>query len=348
MKLSAEQRKKIYEEEKARIEAEEKQRMSAESSLPDIKSNVAGLLCYVAGWISGIIFLVIEQKNALVRFHAMQATFTFGVLTIATILLGLIPVVGPYFSSILGILMFIVWIVLMVKAYLGELYKLPVAGNIAMEILAALERGGKPDSPPEQAIEESSSTSTGESGNTEIREKTSITSSEKVKEQDKSSDSYFHNSRAGRIAGYSGAIFWGLLLIILFCFFYQYIAWYSVASDGHVVRIPLLTARYFIWLPILVFVLVLSIAGNIVLIIHDRYWLHQVIKIALNIFGIITIANLISIFPFDFGAIPNNAFVYVMPVIVKIVLVIIAVGLAVEALLRFIRLLVHFTGKRNS
>ena len=80
--LLPEERRKIYEEEKARIEAEQKQRTTEGGSTTGLEPNVAGLLCYLGGWITGIVFLVIEQKNKFVRFHALQSIVTFGALTI--------------------------------------------------------------------------------------------------------------------------------------------------------------------------------------------------------------------------------------------------------------------------
>ena len=59
----------------------EKQVFSGESST-GLKPNDAGLLCYVGIWISGIVFLIIEKKNTLVRFHAMQSLVCFGILSI--------------------------------------------------------------------------------------------------------------------------------------------------------------------------------------------------------------------------------------------------------------------------
>jgi uncharacterized membrane protein len=55
----------------------------------------------------------------------------FGAYTVIAIILSFIPVVGWIISLILGILAFVIWIVLMVKAYQGQMYRLPVAGNIA-------------------------------------------------------------------------------------------------------------------------------------------------------------------------------------------------------------------------
>ena len=96
-----------------------------------MNQNVAGLLCYLAGWITGLIFFLIEKENRFVRFHAMQSIITFGSLTVLFMILGFIPILGWMVMPILGILQVILWIVLMVKAYQGELFKLPMIGEIA-------------------------------------------------------------------------------------------------------------------------------------------------------------------------------------------------------------------------
>jgi uncharacterized membrane protein len=328
MKLSPKERRKIYEEEKARIEAKQKQKIAQGSSTTQLEPNVAGLLCYLAGWITGIIFLVLEQKNKFVRFHAMQSIVTFGFLTIASILLSALPVVGDFFALAIGILVFILWIILMVKAYQGELYKLPVAGNIAEGILAAAMRGGKHETAKEQEAAEST-------------EAPQATKSKKAEEVGERGDDYFTGTRAGRIAGYSAAIFWNLVLLIFFSFFHRYIAWYHIGPDGSMVGLPMLTNDYFAWLPILITALLLSIAAYIVLIIYDKYWLRETIQIVLNTIGVAVIVNLLYIFPFNFNVIPNNTAVYVVPIVVTIVLILIAVGLGVAALVHFVKLIVN-------
>lgn len=96
-----------------------------------LEENVAGLLCYVAWWISGLVFILIEKENKFVRFHAMQSIVVFGAVTIAQIVLGWIPFIGWGIGMLLGILALVLWIVLMVKAFQGQKYKLPWAGNFA-------------------------------------------------------------------------------------------------------------------------------------------------------------------------------------------------------------------------
>lgn len=96
-----------------------------------LDENVAGLLCYVLGWISGTIFILIETENKFVRYHAMQSIIVFGILTVAGIILGFVP----YIYWLVPAVSFILWVVLMVKAYQGEKYKLPWAGNLAERLV---------------------------------------------------------------------------------------------------------------------------------------------------------------------------------------------------------------------
>jgi len=96
-----------------------------------LSENVAGLLCYLLGWISGIVFILLEPENKFVRFHAIQSIVVFGVLNVTGLILGWMPVIGGFFAFILSVLGFILWIVLMVKAYQGNKYKLPWAGDFA-------------------------------------------------------------------------------------------------------------------------------------------------------------------------------------------------------------------------
>ena len=96
-----------------------------------MNQNVAGLLCYLAWWVTGIVFLIIEKENKFVRFHAWQSIFTFAVITIIQIILGFIPFVGWILSILVWIGSVILWIVLMLNAYQGKTIKLPIAGNLA-------------------------------------------------------------------------------------------------------------------------------------------------------------------------------------------------------------------------
>jgi len=96
-----------------------------------LEENVGGLLCYVLGWVSGIVFLIIESENKFVRFHAFQSIIVFGILTLIGIAFSPIPFVGGFITWIASIIGFILWMVLMVMAAQGKKYKLPWAGDFA-------------------------------------------------------------------------------------------------------------------------------------------------------------------------------------------------------------------------
>jgi uncharacterized membrane protein len=112
---------------------------SAAPPTAGIDENVAGLLCYVLGWVTGIIFLLID-KRPFVKFHAAQSIVVFGGLTVLRIGLafmggmtgGLIgwSMYGTL-SLLLGLLTFVLWIFLMVKAFQHETFKVPIAAPIA-------------------------------------------------------------------------------------------------------------------------------------------------------------------------------------------------------------------------
>ncbi len=106
-----------------------------------LAENVAGLLCYVLGWLTGIIFLLID-KRPFVKFHAAQSIVIFGGLTVLRIGLGIVISTGGLvgfglwaaISAALGIVGLVLWILLMFKAYQHELFKVPIAAGIAESI----------------------------------------------------------------------------------------------------------------------------------------------------------------------------------------------------------------------
>jgi uncharacterized membrane protein len=108
-------------------------------------SNVAGLLTYILGFITGIIFLVIEpyKHDKFVRFHAFQSIF-FNVALIvfwiaytivASILgfvsLGILAMLMGLLGLLISLAILAYWIFLMYKAYNNQLYKIPFIGDLA-------------------------------------------------------------------------------------------------------------------------------------------------------------------------------------------------------------------------
>jgi uncharacterized membrane protein YesL len=93
-------------------------------------------------------------------------------------------------------------------------------------------------------------------------------------------------------------------------------------------------------LPAFVVDSVLTIAGYVTLIIYDRYWLREITKMVLNILGIIVIAALFIIFPFDFGIIPE-AVEHAIKIATRVTLILITVFMGIATFVRFIRLIVY-------
>lgn len=111
----------------------------AEKTTSAQNQNILGAVAYLLGFITGIVLLLVEKNNKFVRFHAMQSTITFGGLFILNIVLGFIPVLGWLTGTLLSLVGLILWLVLMIKAYSGEMYKLPYIGDFAEEQLAKMK-----------------------------------------------------------------------------------------------------------------------------------------------------------------------------------------------------------------
>ena len=108
-----------------------------------LAENVAGMLAYFT-IIPSIIFLLVEpyNRNPFVRFHSFQCLFTAVAvvilevaLAIVAAILHLIPVVGYLVAAILwpllGLAFFVLWLLLVIKAYKHEIFKLPFIGDLA-------------------------------------------------------------------------------------------------------------------------------------------------------------------------------------------------------------------------
>jgi len=106
------------------------ERKKAKTAL-GLDENLEGTLCYVLGFLTGIVFLILEKKSSFVRFHAMQSTVTFIGIFVLSAVLGFIPIIGWILLPVLYLLSLVLWLLLMYKAYVGERFKLPVVGDFA-------------------------------------------------------------------------------------------------------------------------------------------------------------------------------------------------------------------------
>lgn len=118
------------------------------STQPSLAENVAGLLCYVLGWVTGLIFLLID-KRPFVRFHAAQSLITFGALHIISIILATAFLGGNFFRdsfswsdfglwaaihNLIGLVALIAWIVGMIKAYQHQRFRFPIVAEFADQL----------------------------------------------------------------------------------------------------------------------------------------------------------------------------------------------------------------------
>jgi uncharacterized membrane protein len=98
-----------------------------EQSSTGLEENVAGFFCYLLGFVTGIVFLVVEKKSSFVKFHAKQSTITFLGLFVIILVIGWIPILG----TLVWIFTLILWLILMIKALQGKRYSLPIVGKMA-------------------------------------------------------------------------------------------------------------------------------------------------------------------------------------------------------------------------
>lgn len=121
------------------------------SQKPGRRQEIAAVLCYCgyplagAGWLSGLVMYLLNKDDESVRFHALQSivfslVMTIGLLAIgmAALIMAFVPLAGDllvvFFGLILGLVVLaslVIWLILIVKAYSGEMYKLPVIGDFA-------------------------------------------------------------------------------------------------------------------------------------------------------------------------------------------------------------------------
>jgi uncharacterized membrane protein len=108
--------------------------LHTERTSSGLDANLAAALSYLVGFVTGIIFLLVEKDNRFVRFHAMQSTLVFAGIVAVDILLQIVPILGALVVVFVVIpLSAILWLLLMFKAYQGEEFKLPLVGQMAAD-----------------------------------------------------------------------------------------------------------------------------------------------------------------------------------------------------------------------
>ena len=100
--------------------------------------NIVAALSYLLGFITGVIILLVEKDDKFVRFHAMQSAVIFGAFFVLNLVISIVfggfsflNVIVNVLNTLITIAVLIVWIVSMIKAYQGEVFKWPIAGDFA-------------------------------------------------------------------------------------------------------------------------------------------------------------------------------------------------------------------------
>jgi uncharacterized membrane protein len=116
------------------------------STTTGIEPNVAAALSYILGLITGIIFVALEKENKFVRFHAAQSIVASALLIVVSTaisilggVLAILPILGPLMVFLvtvgLAIGTFLLWLVLMWRAYSGDTWELPIVGDLARRLV---------------------------------------------------------------------------------------------------------------------------------------------------------------------------------------------------------------------
>jgi uncharacterized membrane protein len=117
----------------------------SETTSTGVDARLSSVLCYAGWWITGLVFLFAERRHRGVRFHAAQSIVVFGALSVALFLSGGASAVAffvavPTFQLVqtLGYLLWLaavgLWLYLLLTAWRGDTWHVPVAGNLARKL----------------------------------------------------------------------------------------------------------------------------------------------------------------------------------------------------------------------
>lgn len=110
-----------------------------------VDARLSSVICYAGWWVTGLIFLFAERRHTGVRFHAAQSIVVFGAVSVLLFLFGganaitffmatpvfqLVQLVG----NVLWLAVVVLWLLLLLKAWQGETWRVPFAGDLARRI----------------------------------------------------------------------------------------------------------------------------------------------------------------------------------------------------------------------
>ena len=106
----------------------------ANGSTMSLEPNIAAGLSYIFGWVTGLIFFLLEKRNRFVRFNAMQSILLSVVFTVFWIFISMVSAILPFFwylNDLVSLGMFVTVIIMLVNAFQGKYFKLPIIGDYA-------------------------------------------------------------------------------------------------------------------------------------------------------------------------------------------------------------------------
>ena len=115
-------------------------------STTGLDERLAGVLCYSVWWVTGGLFLLLERQHRIIRFHAAQSLILFGVVSALLVAFGALSAVSLMLSGALYELMqvfgkllwlgaTVVWLVLVLRAWRGEVWRVPLVAALADRVV---------------------------------------------------------------------------------------------------------------------------------------------------------------------------------------------------------------------
>jgi len=106
------------------------EKISSVKTVSGLPEQTEAALCYVLGWVSGLVFFLLEKDSKLVKFHALQSLVLFGGLHIVSMVLGMIPIIGWALLPFFGLGTFVLWLFIIVKTYQGGKVTIPIVTDL--------------------------------------------------------------------------------------------------------------------------------------------------------------------------------------------------------------------------
>ena len=161
-------------------------------------------------------------------------------------------------------------------------------------------------------------------------------------------DENYASKRGRRAFSYVWNIFWGIILVIFFNFYSDYIAYYQYEQSGNNLiwhKFPIITSDFSKLVPLITISLAIIIIGNIILLIFDKYVLARVIDLISSIFTIAVLGNFLMLFPLDFNLIPYDEVAKWLPLSIKIIIGIIIFVSVVNIISNFVKIIINIAKK---